>query len=167
MKHWGEKTEKTLTEKLVKLLVASGSDEVFLFNKHDFFIADDLQLKDLFEQFSAQSLFVWYPQPSKPSLPQMNLFDIYKKIGVRTISESVEKEEYRVGVAQLNQVNPKENLITKDLVTLILGFLANPVMKMKAERRHEIIRGLLNITFLEIVEPITETTVYHFLQGRS
>ena len=28
-------------------------------------------------------------------------------------------------------------------------------MKMKAERRHEIIRGLLNITFLEIVEPVT------------
>ena len=167
LKHWGEMAEKTLTEKLMKFPVASGSNEVLLFNKHDVFIADDLQLKDLFEQFSAQSLFVWYPQPSNPSLPQMNLFDIYKKIGVRTISESVEKEEYRVGVAQLNQVNPKENLITKDLVTLILGFLANPVMKMKAERRHEIIRGLLNITFLEIVEPITETTVYHFLQGRS
>nr|POE74477.1 hypothetical protein CFP56_57325 [Quercus suber] len=154
-KHWGEMAEKTLTEKLVKLPVASGSDEVLLFNKHDVFIADDLQLKDLFEQFSAQSLFVWYPQPSNPSLPQMNLFDIYKKLGVRTISESVEKEEYRVDVAQLNQVIPKENLITKDLVTLILGFLANPVMKTKAERRHEIIRGLLNITFLEIVEPIT------------
>ncbi|KAM3752101.1 hypothetical protein ACB098_04G163600 [Castanea mollissima] len=113
-------------------------------------------LKDLFERFSAQPLFVWYPQPSNPSLPQMDLFDIYKKIGVRTLSESVEKEESdTVDVAQLNQVNPKENLITKDLVTLILGFLANPVMKMKAERRHEIIQGLLNITFLEIVEPIT------------
>ncbi|XP_075662629.1 uncharacterized protein LOC142632094 [Castanea sativa] len=154
--HWGEKTEKTITEKLVKLPVASGSDEILLFNKHDVFIADDLQLKDLFKQFSAQSLFVWYPQPSKPSLPQMKLFDIYRKIGVRTISESVEKEEsYTVDVAQLNQVNPKENLITKDLVTLILGFLANPVMKMDAERRHQMIRGLLNITFLEIVEPIT------------
>ncbi|KAM4107745.1 hypothetical protein ACJW30_04G168400 [Castanea mollissima] len=130
--------------------------EDVLFNKHDVFIADDLQLKDLFERFSAQPLFVWYPQPSNPSLPQMDLFDIYKKIGVRTLSESVEKEESdTVDVAQLNQVNPKENLITKDLVTLILGFLANPVMKMKAERRHEIIQGLLNITFLEIVEPIT------------
>ncbi|KAF3970889.1 hypothetical protein CMV_005461 [Castanea mollissima] len=156
LKHWGEMAEKTLTEKLVKLPVASGSDGVLLFNKHDVFIADDLQLKDLFERFSAQPLFVWYPQPSNPSLPQMDLFDIYKKIGVRTLSESVEKEESdTVDVAQLNQVNPKENLITKDLVTLILGFLANPVMKMKAERRHEIIRGLLNITFLEIVEPIT------------
>ena len=156
LKHWGEKTEKTLTEKLVKLPVASGSDEVLLFNKHDVFIADDLQLQDLFEQFSAQSLFVWYPRPSKLSLPQMKLFDIYRKIGVRTISESVEKEEsYTVDDAQLNQVNPKENLITKDLIMLILGFLANPVMKMEAERRHEIIRGLLNITFHEIVEPIT------------
>ena len=37
----------------------------------------------------------------------------------------------------------------------ILGFLANPVMKMEAKRRHETIQGLLNITFLETVEPIT------------
>ena len=37
----------------------------------------------------------------------------------------------------------------------IIGFLANPVMKMEAKRRHETIQGLLNITFLETVEPIT------------
>ncbi|KAM4107751.1 hypothetical protein ACJW30_04G168900 [Castanea mollissima] len=155
-KHWSAKTERTLTDKLLKLPVASSSDEILLFNKNDVFIADDLQLKGLLEQFSSQPVFVWYPQPSVASLPQIQLFDIYRKIGVRTISESVVKEESSsVNVEKLNQVNPKEILITKDLVTLILGFLANPVMKMEAERRHETIRRLLNITFLETVEPIT------------
>jgi hypothetical protein len=73
-----------------------------------------------------------------------------------TISESVHKEESSlVDVAHLNQVNPKEILIKAGLVRLILGFLAGPTMKMEAERRLEAIKGLLNITFLEIVDPIT------------
>jgi hypothetical protein len=120
------------------------------------FIADDLQLKDLFEQFSPQPIFVWNPRQSLPSLPRTKLLEIYRKIGVPTISESVQKEESSlVDVAHLNQVNPKEVLIKKGLFGLILGFLAGPAMKMEVETRHEAIKGLLNITFLETVEPIT------------
>ncbi|XP_059440914.1 uncharacterized protein LOC132173427 [Corylus avellana] len=155
-KHWSTKTERTLADSLVKLPVGSGSDGILLSNKHDVFIADDLQLKDLFEQSSPQPIFVWYPQQSLPSLPRTKLLEIYTKIGVRTISESVQKEESSlVGVAHLNEVNPMEFLITKGLVRLILGFLAGPTIKMEAERRHKAIKGLLNITFLETVEPIT------------
>ncbi|KAE8123810.1 hypothetical protein FH972_018734 [Carpinus fangiana] len=155
-KHWSAKTERTLADSLVKLPVGSGSDGVLLSNKHDVFIADDLQIKDLFEQSSPQPIFVWYPQQSLPSLPRTKLLEIYRKIGVRTISESVQKEESSlVDVAHLNEVNPMEILIKKGLVRLILGFLAGPTMKMEAERRHEAIKGLLNITFLETVEPIT------------
>nr|POF19521.1 hypothetical protein CFP56_47701 [Quercus suber] len=148
---------ETLADRLVKLPVGSSdSDRILLSNKHDVFIADDPQLKDLFEQFSSRPLFVWFPQPSMPSLPQKKLLEIYRKLGVQTISEYVEKEETSsVDVAQLNQVNPKEILVAKGLVMLILGFLANPVMKMGAKKRHETIQGLLNITFLETVEPIT------------
>ncbi|XP_040998161.1 uncharacterized protein LOC121244205 [Juglans microcarpa x Juglans regia] len=99
--HWSGKTERTLTDRLQKLPVASYSDGILLSNKHDVFIADDLQLKDLFE---------------------------------KTISESVKKEEASmVDDAQLNQVNPKD-MIKKGLVKLILGFLADPVLKMEAER---------------------------------
>jgi hypothetical protein len=154
--HWSEKTERTLADNLVKIPVGSGSDGILLSNKHDVFIADDLQLKDLFEQSSPQPIFVWYPRQSLPSLPRTKLLEIYMKIGVRKISESVQMEESSlVDVAHLNQVNPMEVLIKKGLVRLILGFLASPTMKMEAERRHEAIKGLLNITFLEIVEPIT------------
>ncbi|KAG7941754.1 hypothetical protein I3843_16G061900 [Carya illinoinensis] len=49
-KHWSGKTERTLIDRLEKLPVASDSDVIFLSNKHDAFIANDLQLKDLFEQ---------------------------------------------------------------------------------------------------------------------
>ncbi|XP_065630885.1 uncharacterized protein LOC112017384 [Quercus suber] len=81
---------------------------------HNVFMADDLQLKDIFEKFSSQPLFVWCPQPSMPSLPPTKLLEIYRNTGVRTISESVQKEESSsVDVAELNQVNPKEFLITK------------------------------------------------------
>ena len=148
---------KTLVDRLVKLPVGtSDSDGILLSNKHDVFIADDPQLKDLFEQHSSRPIFVWCPQPSIPSLSQTKLLEIYRKIGVRTISESVEKEETSsVDVAQLSQVNPKEILITKGLVMLILGYLANPVTKIGAKRRHETIQGLLNTTFFETVEPIT------------
>ena len=77
------------------------------------------------------------------------------KIGVCTISESVHKEESSsVDVAKLNQMNPKEFFTTKGLVMLILGF-PNPVMKMEAKSRHETFQRLLNVTFLETVEPIT------------
>jgi hypothetical protein len=156
LKHWSAKTERTLADSLVKLPVGSGSDGILLSNKHDVFIADDLQMKDLFEQSSPQPIFVWYPRQSLPSLPRTKLLEIYRKIGVRTISESVQKEESSlVDVAHLNEVNPMEILIKKGLVRLILGFLAGPTMKMEAERRHEAIKGLLNITFLETVEPIT------------
>ena len=148
---------KTLADRLVKLPVGtSDSDGILLSNKHDVFIADDPQLKDLFERHSSRPIFVWCPQPSIPSLSQTKLLEIYRKIGVRTISESVEKEETSsVDVAQLRQVNPKEILITKGLVMLILGYLANPVMKIGAKRRNETIQGLLNLTFFETVEPIT------------
>ncbi|KAG6672488.1 hypothetical protein I3842_16G059700 [Carya illinoinensis] len=155
-KHWSGKTERTLTDRLEKLPVASDSNGILLSNKHDVFIADDLQLKDLFEQVSPRPIFVWYPERSSPSLPRTKLLEMYRKIGVRTISESIKKEEASmVDVAQLNQVNPKDILIKKGLVRLILGFLADPVLKIEVERRHEAVKGLLNMTFLETVEPIT------------
>ncbi|XP_042953563.1 uncharacterized protein LOC122290092 [Carya illinoinensis] len=83
-----------------------------------------------------------------------------KNIGiVRTTShESVKKEEESMvlDVAQelMNQVNPKDILIRKGLARLILGFLADPMLKMEAghESRHEAMKRLLNTTFIGIVE---------------
>ena len=158
-KYWSQKTERTLADGLVKLPVRSGesgSDEILLSNKRDVFIADDLQLTDLFEQFSPQPLFVWYPRQSLPSLPRTMLLEIYRKIGVRTISESVQKEESSlVDVAHLSPVKRQDVWLKKGLVRLILGFLACPTMKMDAERRHEAIKRLQNTIFLVTFEPTT------------
>lgn len=139
-------------ENLLKLPVHSASGEILLRKRQDVYIADDLQLKDLFEQWP---IFIWFPQPSLPSLPRSKLLEVYSKIGVRNISECVRKEKtsIMVGVA-LKEGNPRENLIGKELIMLILGFLAGPSLLMEAENRHEAVRCLLNVTVIEIPEPI-------------
>ncbi|PQQ17197.1 uncharacterized protein Pyn_20835 [Prunus yedoensis var. nudiflora] len=153
-KHWNSKTEKTLAEALVKLPVNSGSTGILLCNKQDVFIADDLQLQYLFEQSSHQ-VFVWYPQPSSASLPRTKLLEIYREIGVRTISESVQKEELFLANDVELQLIPTEKLIGKALLRLILGFLACPPIEMEAEKRQKAVQGLANVTVVETSEPIT------------
>lgn len=154
VKNWGLKTEKFLTQKLSKLPAHSGSDEILLVDKHDIFIADDLYLKDLFEKYSSLLLFVWYPQPSLKPVPRKKLLEIYSKIGVRTLSESLQKEVPAMNGAGLEQLNSKEIFIGKGLLRLILGFLADASPNMEAEARHEAVRCLLDVTVLETLEPI-------------
>ncbi|PQQ17198.1 uncharacterized protein Pyn_20836 [Prunus yedoensis var. nudiflora] len=125
-KHWNLKKEKSLADALLKL----------------------------FEQASHHPLFVWYPQPSLPALPRTALLEMYRKIGVRTISESVQKLEVSPENG-IEQVVPRDNFIGKGLLRLILGFLADTTLKMEAERRHEAVQGLLNLTVAERTEPIT------------
>ncbi|CBI15720.3 unnamed protein product, partial [Vitis vinifera] len=153
--HWSKKTQKTLAENLSKLPVESDSDGIMLFDKHDVYIADDLQLKYLFEQSSPHSIFVWYPQPSIPSLSWTKLFEIYRKIGVRTISESVQKEDIsKLEASELKQVSQKESLIGRGLLRLILGFLADPSIEMEAGQRQEVVKGLLNLEVFQTEDPI-------------
>ncbi|PQQ17194.1 uncharacterized protein Pyn_20832 [Prunus yedoensis var. nudiflora] len=154
-KNWNAKTEKALPEALVKVPVNSGSDEIFLLDKRDVFLPDDLQLKDLFEQSSPDPVFVWYPQPSLPDLPRTTLLEMYRKIGVRSISESVQKEELSLENGVDQQVIAKEKLIGKALLRLILGFLACPPIEMEAGTRRKAVQGLLNLTVVETTEPIT------------
>ncbi|XP_062115853.1 uncharacterized protein LOC133829995 [Humulus lupulus] len=155
IRHSSSKEEKSLLDELEKVPANSGSNGIVLVSKHDVFVADDLQLKDLFEQCSGQPIFVWYPQPSMPILPRTKLLEVFQKIGVRTISESVKKEEVSIAqVAENEQVIPRDALIGKGLVKLILGFLAHPSLKMDAKERHKAVEGLLNATVLETVEPI-------------
>ncbi|KAK9928978.1 hypothetical protein M0R45_026089 [Rubus argutus] len=154
-KHWNSKTEKALADTMVKVPVNSGTEGILLCDKSDVFIADDLQLKYLFEQSCPESIFVWYPQPSLPSMPRTKLLEIYRKIGVRTISESVQKEESSLADDVEVECFPREKLIKKELFRLILGFLAAPAMEMEAEKRCEAVQGLVNVTVVETTEPIT------------
>ncbi|KAH8486640.1 hypothetical protein H0E87_025595 [Populus deltoides] len=156
MSQWSSEVETTLADGIMKLPVLSGCGEILLLDKNDVFVADDLLLKELFEKLSPRPVLVWYPQPSLPSLPRSKLLEIYRKIGVRTISESAQKEELSLadGV-KLKPLNPSVLFIGKEMVRLILGFLADPSLKMQVKKRHEAVQCLLNITALVTAEPIT------------
>ncbi|KAJ6760998.1 hypothetical protein OIU79_025773 [Salix purpurea] len=146
---WSSEVERTLADGLMKLPVHSGRGEILLLDKNDVFVADDLLLKDLFENHSPRPVLVWYPQPGLPSLPR-------RKSESRTISESAQKEELSLadGV-KLKPLNPSVLFIGKEMVRLILGFLADPSLKMETRERHEAVQCLLNITALVTSEPIT------------
>ena len=155
LKHLGTNTEKKLSERLSKLPVTTGSKEIFLMHKKDVFIPDNLHLKKLFEQ---EKIFVWYPQQNFGPLPISKLYDIYRKIGARNISESLCKEESSLlndGV-EMVQVHHNDILFNlKGLIKLILGFLACSSLKMEPDKRHEAVQGLLNLNFLETKVPVT------------
>lgn len=157
VKHWSSRTEKFLSENLSKLPAGSGlKKEILMLDKRDVFIGDDLYLKDLFEKSSSRHLFVWYPQPSLPSLPRQKLLEIYSKIGVRNLSESVLKKGLSsVNCDGLEQVQPKETFIGRGLFKLILGFLADPLLQMEVHKRHEALKCLMDVSIFATLEPIT------------
>ncbi|KAI5435695.1 uncharacterized protein LOC127118737 [Lathyrus oleraceus] len=155
MKHLGSNTEKKLSERLIKLPVTTCSKEIFLQDKEDAFIPDNLHLKRLFEN---EKVFVWYPEQNFGPSSIAKLYDIYRKVGVRNISESLSKEESSLvnddGV-EMVQVDPNSIFNLKGLVKLILGFLACSSLKMEADKRHEAVQGLLNLSFLKTMVPVT------------
>ncbi|RDX63856.1 hypothetical protein CR513_57656, partial [Mucuna pruriens] len=151
LKHLASNTEKKLCDSLVKLPATSGHDLIYLLDKNDVFIPDNLHLKKVFDQ---ERVFVWYPQNLVP-LSRCELFDIYRKIGARNISESVCVEEPSLlNGAELKQVDAGTICNVKVLVKLILGFLACSSLKLEPSKRHEAVQGLLNLSFFETMDSV-------------
>ncbi|KAI3950656.1 hypothetical protein MKW92_050560 [Papaver armeniacum] len=156
-KHWNLKTQKLLSEKLLKLPVSSkDSAEILLLGKDAVLIPDDLQLQDCLEKASPDPLFVWYPKPSFPSVTKSKLNEIYASTGVRTISESVRKEgSSLLDTAELKQITAKGAFIKKGLIGIILAFLADPSLGIDFEKRCQMVTYLLDLMVFETEEPIT------------
>ncbi|MCL7031359.1 hypothetical protein MKW94_027530 [Papaver nudicaule] len=156
-KHWNSKTEKLLSEKLLKLPVSSkDSGEILLFDKDAILIPDDLQLQDCLEKVSPDPLFVWYPKPSFPSVTKSKLNVIFAHIGVRTISESVNKEgSSLLDTSQMKQITSKGAFIKRGLIRIILAFLADPSLEIDFEKRRQMVSYLLDLIVFETEEPIT------------
>ncbi|KAI3686354.1 hypothetical protein L1987_80029 [Smallanthus sonchifolius] len=153
VRNWNSKTEETFKNNLSKLPVLDPtSDGIFLFDKCDVFVGDDLLLTDLFQSCS-RLIFVWYPQPAMNFLTRNKLVDIYTKLGVTPLSESARRNIGAVDHVGLVQVNPREKIIKKGLFKLILGFLADPRLKLDTERRHEAVGQLLAVEVFETLEP--------------
>nr|GLL31644.1 uncharacterized protein LOC109170777 [Ipomoea trifida] len=156
VRNWSSRTKKYVEENLSKLPVCSGPNGILLLDKREVFIADDLYLKELFEK-SCVPLFVWYPQPSLPSLPRTKLLNIYWEIGVPSLSESAQNTGLSsIDCTGLEMANPEMVFVgNPNMFRLILGFLAQPYLEMEAEKRHESLRRLVNTSFLELKQPIT------------
>ncbi|XP_074278422.1 uncharacterized protein LOC141602012 [Silene latifolia] len=138
---------------------SNGSTDVLLLRKHKVFIPDDLVLKDLFDKYSPNPIFVWYPRKNVSAISHHRLFHLFSKIGVRKISETVRKYELSdLKCKEWKQVNPKDVYISKGLLMLILGFLADSELKIHVKSRHDMVKSLLNLTFFETSEAIS--TIY-------
>ncbi|KAI3931745.1 hypothetical protein MKW98_012155 [Papaver atlanticum] len=158
--YWNlKKTQKLLSEKLLKLPVSSkDSAEILLLEKDAVLIPDDLPLQDCLEQASPDPLFVWYPKPSFPSVTKSKLNEIFASVGVRTISESVNKEgSSHLDTAELRQITSKGTFIKRGLVRIILAFLADPSLGIDFEKRRQMVTYLLDLMVFETEEPITAT----------
>lgn len=165
VKNWNSRSKETFDKYLLRIPVLDPfSDKILLINKRDVFIGDDLFLMELFQRFS-RPIFVWYPQPSLKCLTRTKLMDIYRKLGVRTLSESVRKVMSDVDHAKFERINSEEKIIKKGLVKLVLGFLAKTSLEFDKERRHEAISRLLAIEAFETTEPMTIRNKLSFSYG--
>ncbi|OAY75978.1 hypothetical protein ACMD2_08082 [Ananas comosus] len=162
-KNWNADTEKRLLDCVAKLPV-NAKNGILLSDKEDVFIPDDLLLKDLFDEASEESIFIWYP--STISRAKLNL--IYSSIGVRKISEAVEYDEsHSLESGNVSQVDVKNLMINKTgLMKTCLAFLADPLLDISGEERHRIVRSLLDVEVLETNEQIAASYKLKLSSGR-
>ncbi|CAI9283722.1 unnamed protein product [Lactuca saligna] len=155
VRNWYPRTENTFKNYLWKLPVLDPtSNGIFLVDKRDLFIGDDLFLTDLFKS-SSRRIFVWFPQPSQKTLTRTKLVEIYTRLGVRTLSESVKKNTSDVDHDAFKPVDSKEKIIKKGLLKLILGFLADPKLKTEPDKRHEAVSRLIATEVFETLKKMT------------
>ncbi|KAF0894857.1 hypothetical protein E2562_004869 [Oryza meyeriana var. granulata] len=141
--------------------------KIVLSSKKDVFIPDDLLLKDLFSKLSHQSIFIWYPSPSLPSMSRARLNNIYHSIGVGTISKAVQKNDsFTLGNGSLKTVGLNK-VIKAGLLQIVLAFLGDPLLDITAEERHKMVSWLLDVTVLETDEPITVGYGVNLSSGRT
>ncbi|KAI3673635.1 hypothetical protein L6452_39759 [Arctium lappa] len=153
--NWNPKTDLVFKKNLLKLPVLDPiSGGIILSDKSDVFIGDDLFLMDLFRS-SSRSIFVWYPQPCTKALTRTKLVDIYRKLGVCTLSESAKKSITDVDFSGLEPVSSREKITKRGLFKLILGFLADSRLKREVEKRHEAVSRLLALEAFETLNPMT------------
>ncbi|CAI9283730.1 unnamed protein product [Lactuca saligna] len=146
--------EDTFKNNLSKLPVLDPASKViFLLDKCDVFLGDDIFLTDLFTKTFSRPIFVWFPQPSQKTLTRTKLVEIYTRLGVRTLSESVKKNTSDVDHDAFKPVDSKEKIIKKGLLKLILGFLADPNLKIEPKKRHESadLRGGSRISYFHLL----------------
>ena len=156
LKNWSPHTEDFLKKRLTKVpATTSTSERIHLVSKELVFIPDDLQLKHFFSSIDGIPLFVWLPKcKSFSTVHPMRLFEIYESLGVRKISGSVECHASISHSLDQYKMDPRNGLIGRGLVRIVLGFIAGPRVSMPVEERHKVAKLLLGLSVFESREPI-------------
>ncbi|KAL6296081.1 hypothetical protein ACE6H2_004223 [Prunus campanulata] len=155
--NWNQQVEDTLKQNLTKLPATVDTvDEPYLVSREEVFIADDLQLKKIFSSSNKVPLFVWIPKSiSECYITPRRLHAIYEIFGVRKMSESVEcNVSGMLSLEHCEKVDPRERLIGRGLIKIILGFLAGPEVNMPVKERHEVARSIVVLSVYKSDNPI-------------
>lgn len=159
-KNWKPETEETLEQNLTKFSATTClNDTIHLVNKELVFIPDNLRLRKIFSNVSVP-WFAWFPKyGGTSSTLSQRLLDIYSSLGLKKVSESV---KLKVGSAiltadRLKTPLPRNRLIEKCLIKIVLAFLACPRFDMAAKDRQEIAASLLYLSLCECDHPIKVT----------
>ncbi|KAL6593148.1 hypothetical protein ACP70R_049102 [Stipagrostis hirtigluma subsp. patula] len=163
---WNATTAKLLSGSVTRVPVLSGG-KIILREVEDVFVPDDLLLKHLFDQFSSEPIFVWYPAGlSFTSRAKMDT--IYQGLGVRAISKAVTKDESCIlNLNHSQAVMAEKTLITPGLLRLILAFLSNPALGIPADKKHQMVSHLLGMKVIEMTEVITVNYQVKLSLGRT
>ncbi|XP_039823734.1 uncharacterized protein LOC120685724 isoform X1 [Panicum virgatum] len=151
--NWTQKTEELLSG-CVKVPVCTNG-QIVLQNKENVFVPDDLLLADLFNKLHHQSLFIWYPSSSLPSMSRARLNRIYSNIGVQKISKAVTKNDSLTLENGRFRTVDSSKVIKVGLLQIIISYLAHPALDIPTEERQGMVSCLLNVTVQETDEPIT------------
>lgn len=98
---------------------------------------------------------MWFPPNGLSSVSPTKLSKIYRKTGVRKISESVKLDPSQLGNCKLEKMDLTRGLVGKALVKIILGFLASPFVNMPMAERHKAAKSVIDISVFGTEEPIT------------
>ncbi|CAL8101226.1 unnamed protein product [Prunus armeniaca] len=154
---WNQQVEDILKRNLTKLPATMDTvDEIYLVSREEVFIADDLQLKKIFSSSNKVPLFVWIPKSiSECYITPKRLHAIYEILRVRKMSESVEcNVSSTLSFEHCEKVDPRERLIGRGLIKIILGFLAGPEVNMPVKERHEVARSIVVLSVYKSDKPI-------------
>ncbi|KAM6599310.1 hypothetical protein CsatA_018919 [Cannabis sativa] len=82
---------------------------------------------------------------------------IYQYLGVNILSDSVKVGSIFAEDTGPKNLIPKNGLIEKGLIKIILAFLAGPLLNMQQKKRQQIVTTLLNLSLYKSDQPIKVT----------
>ena len=149
--NWDSSIRSTLKQQFTMLPAADSSGAVQFVMKEEVFIPDDLQLTRSFTEASKKPLFVWIP-PWCSSSPN-KLYELYRSLGVKKISEAVQFEPLCITTAskEIEKTDSGNGLICKALIKVVLAFLAY----LPVEEKHKTAKSLIELSVYGTKDPIT------------